>query len=103
MVPKYLASKNSDNVIFEFVKDGKTQRKWIKKEEIVLLTENKDFFMKTMNQFRAVEETQQKLVDEARNQLDASIEAFTESVNASINEFNEIRNSADVPCILKGL
>ena len=103
MVPKFIASKNSDTVIFEFKKDDKTQRKWVKKEDIVLLTDDKAFFLKTMEQFRAVEETQQKLVDEARKKLDESMETFTEAVNAEINEFNEIRDSADVPCILKDL
>jgi hypothetical protein len=103
MVPKFIASKNSDTVIFEFQKDGKVQRKWVKKEDIVLLTDDKKFFLKTMEQFRAVEETQQKLVDEARKKLDESMEAFTETVNAEINEFNEIRDSSDVPCILKDL
>ncbi len=103
MVPKYIASRNNDSVIFEFQKDGKTQRKWVKKEEIVLLTEDKNFFIKTMEQFKAIEETQQKLVDEARKQLDASIETFTEAVNTELNEFNEIKNSSDVPCILKSL
>ena len=102
-VPKYTSSRSSDNVIFEFIKDGKTSRKWIKKDEIVLLTEDKDFFMKTMEQFKAVEEIQQKLVDTARKKLDESMETFTESVNAEINEFNEIRDSDDVPCILKDL
>lgn len=103
MVPKYIASKNNEHVIFEFMKEGKTQRKWVKKDEIVLLTEDKDFFLKTMEQFKAVEETQQKLVNEAREKLNESIETFTETVNAEINEFNEIRNSNDVPCILKNL
>ena len=43
--PKYIAAKNSDNVIFEFTKDGKITRKWVKKEEVVLLTEDKEFFI----------------------------------------------------------
>ncbi len=103
MVPKYIASKNNEHVIFEFVKDGKTQRKWVKKDEIVLLTDDKDFFTKTMEQFRSVEETQKKLVDAAKDQLNACIETFTETINAEINEFNEIKNSDDVPCILKNL
>ncbi|MDO8453036.1 MAG: hypothetical protein Q7S59_00525 [Sulfurimonas sp.] len=103
VVPKFIASKNNDSVIFEFQKDEKTQRKWVKKEEIVLLTEDKDFVIKTMEQFKAVEETQQKLVDEARDMLNSSIETFTETVNAELNEFNEIKSSADVPCLLKNL
>lgn len=103
MVPKYIASKNNDNVIFEFQKDGKPVRKWVHKDDIVLLTEDKDFFIKIMDQFKEVEETQQKLVDDARRKLDASMETFTEVVNAQIDEFNEIKNSEDVPCILKNL
>ncbi len=102
-VPKYIAAKNSNSVILEFKKDGKVTRKWVKKEDIVLLTDDKDFFVKTMEQFKAVENTQQKLVNEARDKLSQSMETFTETVNASLNEFNEIRNSDDVPCILKDL
>ena len=102
-VEKYIASKKNDTVIFEFVKDGKTTRKWIKKEEIILLTEDKEFFIKTMDQFKSVETIQQKLIDDVREQLNQSLEAFTKNVNAEINEFNEIKSSSDVPCILKDM
>jgi hypothetical protein len=102
-VPKYIAAKNNDNVIFEFMKDGKPIRKWVKKSDIILLTDDKDFFLKTMNQFQAVESAQQKLVDDARKNLNESMETFTETINSEINEFNEIRDSKDVPCILKDL
>jgi len=102
-VPKYIASKNSENVIFEFQKDGKAIRKWVKMKDIVLLTEDKEFFIKTMDKFKEVETTQQQLVDEARNKLEQSMESFTENINAEINEFNEIKQSDDIPCILKSL
>ncbi len=102
-VAKYIAAKNSDNVIFEFIKDGKTIRKWIKKDDIVLLTKDRDFFIKTMDQFKTVEATQQKLVDEAREKLNQSMETFTETINTEINEFNEIKDSDDIPCLLKDL
>jgi len=102
-VPKYIASKNNDNVIFEFEKDGKVIRKWIKMDEIVLLTADKKFYIKTMAKFKEVEAAQQKLVDEAKEQLVKSMEVFTETVNTEISDFEEIRGSDDVPCILKGL
>lgn len=102
-VSKYIATKNSDNVIFEFTKDEKVTRKWIKKEEIVLLTDDKEFFLKTMDQFKAVEATQQKLIDEAQAKLEQTMVEFTENVNAEIEEFEEIRDSTDIPCILKDL
>ncbi len=102
-VPKYIVTKESDNVIFEFKKNGKVTRKWVKKEEIVLLTEDKEFFIKTMEQFKNVEATQQKLINEAQAKLEQSMVEFTENVNTEISEFEEIRNSTDVPCILKDL
>ena len=102
-VPKYIATKGSDNVIFEFTKDGKVTRKWIKKEEIVLLTDDKEFYIKTMNQFKEVEATQQKLIDKAQSKLEQTMIEFTENVNAEIDEFEEIKNSSDVPDILKDL
>lgn len=33
-VLKYIASKNNESVIFEFQKNGKALRKWVKKEEL---------------------------------------------------------------------
>ena len=56
-----------------------------------------------MDKFKAVESEQQKLVDEAKSKLTESVETFTEVIDAQINEFNEIRGSDDVPCILKNL
>jgi len=102
-VAKYIASKNNKNVIFEFEVNGKVNRKWIKKEDIVLLTEDKEFFIKTINTFKSVETQQQALVDPAKVQLEQSMETFTKTVNAQINEFNEIKSSDDIPCILLDL
>lgn len=102
-VPKYIASKNHESVIFEFEVDGKINRKWIKKEDIILLTEDKKFFMQTMDKFQSVEKEQKALVEEAQQQLEKSMETFTETVNASINEFNEIKHQDDIPCKLKDL
>ncbi|MEA3331702.1 MAG: hypothetical protein U9Q29_08435 [Campylobacterota bacterium] len=102
-VPKYIASKNSDNVIFEFNKDAKTQRKWIAKEDIVLLTDDKEFFIKTMNQFTKIEQTQQKLVDTAEDNLSQAIQTLTKEVNNELNKFIENKNSDEIPSILKDL
>lgn len=102
-VPKYIASKNNDTVIFEFTKDGKPNRKWVKKEDIILLTEDKKTFIQTMEQFKSVEDIQKRLVDDAKKKLNQSLETFTETVNAEIDEFNEIKSASDIPCILKDM
>ena len=102
-VPKYIAAKNNDHVIFEFIKNGKPLRKWVNKEEIILLTDDKEFFMQTLSKFQATEEIQKQLVEDAKNQLNASVENFSETMNEEIKNFEELRCGEDVPCILKSL
>ncbi len=102
-VPKYILPKNSENIIFEFQKDGKSKRKWVKKSDIILFTDDKKFFIKILAKFKELESTQQKLIDDAQEQLKQSLEIFTQTMNTEIDEFSQIKKSSDVPCILKNL
>jgi len=100
-ISKYIASKNKDTVILEFEKDGKKIRKWIKKDDIILLTDNEDFFMKVRKQFTETEDIQKKLIEDARVELDKSIETFGETMETEIDKFNELKQDNDIPCELK--
>jgi len=100
-VDKYITSKSNDNVIFEFNKGGKVERKWVKREDVILLTDDKKYFLETFNKFKETETQQQKLVDEAQEQLDKSVENFADVMNDEIDKFNEIKSESDVPCIMK--
>jgi hypothetical protein len=100
---KYIASKTNKNIIFLFSVDGKIVRKWVKLEDIVLLTEDKEYFLKIMKDFRAVEEQQKALVEAAQKKLEESMINFSETMQAHINDYEEIRDSSDVPDILKSL
>jgi uncharacterized protein YjcR len=102
-VPKYIASKNNENVILLFSREGKVIRKWVKLSDVILLTDDKEYFLKIMHQFEKVEKEQQALVDEAHKKLEDSMTNFVETMNAQIHDYEEIRNSTDVPCILKDL
>jgi hypothetical protein len=102
-VEKYIASKTNENVIFLFKHDEKVVRKWVKLEEIILLTDDKNYFLKIMKQFKAVEEQQQALVEEAQQNLEKSMTKFAETMQAEMNGYEEIRDSSDVPDMLKDL
>lgn len=86
-VTKYVVPKNSENVIFEFIIDGKAVKKWMKKADVILLTKDKNLFIKTMDQFKEVEKTQQKLVDDAREKLDQAKQTYVDTINAKLDEF----------------
>ncbi|QFR48331.1 hypothetical protein FJR48_00760 [Sulfurimonas lithotrophica] len=100
-VNKFITSINSENVIFEFEKNGKTERKWVKREDVVLLTKDKKYFLEIFNQFKETEAKQQKLVDEAQEKLNQSIENFESVMNEEMNKFEEIKGESDIPCIMK--
>ena len=100
---KYIAAKNTNNVIFEIVRDGKMIRKWIDKNEIILVTDDKAYFVKLMQQFREVETQQQELVNEAHKNLEESLENFTQVMKDEVSSFEKIRNEDDIPCLLKEL
>jgi gas vesicle protein len=103
LAPKFIATKNSESVIFEFEKDGKVIRKWIKKEDLILLTADKEYFQTIMRQFKEVQQAQQAIVDEASKALEKSMEDFMETMNSEISDYEELRDASDVPCIIKGL
>jgi len=103
LVQKYIAAKNTENVIFEIVRNGKTIRKWIDKKEIILLTDDKAYFVELMHQFKEVEAQQQELVNEAHKNLEETLENFTEVINEEVSSFEKIRDNDDIPCLLKDL
>ena len=102
-VPKFITKKHSDNVIFEFTIDGKIVRKWINKSDILLVTKDKAFYLKTMQSFKKVQEEQEKLVEEAQQKLHETIDNFAQTMNKEFESFEEIRGNDDIPCILKDL
>lgn len=102
-VPKYLTNKSSDTVIFEFTVNGKIIRKWVNKSEIILLTDDKFFFNKTMMDFKKTQAEQQKILDEAHQQLEKTLEVFCDTMDSTLDEFEEIRSNEDIPDILKKL
>jgi len=102
-VPKFITKKESDNVIFEFTVDGKKIRKWVDKDAILLLTDDKEFYIETLEKFKKVQKEQQVLVDEAKIKLDQTVEKFAQTMDAEFEAFEEERKSAGIPCILKKL
>lgn len=102
-VPKFIASKSSDSVIVEFQKDGKPQRKWIKKSDIVLLTDDREYFLKTLSKFKETETKHLQAVNTAKQKLDEAMSDFTQAVKSELDDFNRKKMQEDVPCLLKGL
>ena len=102
-VPKFIAKKHSDNVIFEFKVNGKVVRKWINKKDILLVTKDKNFYLKIMAKFKKVQQAQQELVEEAQQKLHETIDNFADTMNKEFESFEAMREKDGIPCILKDL
>ncbi len=102
-VPKFITKKNSDNVIFEFTINKKVVRKWINKSDILLVTEDRAFYLKIMQKFKKVQEEQQELVEEAQQKLHETIDNFAQTMNKEFESFEAMREKDGIPCILKNL
>jgi hypothetical protein len=72
-VPKYISSENSQNIIFEFTHNGVTKRKWAPKEEIILLTDDKELFQTTLKKLESLKASHLEKIDAAEAQLNHEI------------------------------
>jgi hypothetical protein len=95
-VPKYISSKKSETVIFEFIQNDKPVRKWIDKEDIILLTDDKEYFLKIYKQLEDVQKQQQALVDEAQANLNKTLETFSETMQEEIDKCSKLQDEADI-------
>lgn len=91
-VPRYISSKNSQNVIFEFHVEGKTKRKWAPKTEIILLTDNRELFKTTLNRLETLKQTHLEKIDTAQTLLNNELSAL---LNSMQEEFENIKKSGE--------
>jgi predicted transcriptional regulator len=89
-VPRYISSEKSQNIIFEFQHNGETKRKWASKEDIVLLTDNQEFFQSTLKKLEALRSSHLEKIDIAQTQLDNEINAL---LNTMQNTFEHIQKN----------
>lgn len=89
-VPRYISSESSQNIIFEFHHDGVVKRKWAAKEEIVLLTDDKELFQETLQKLEALKKGHLEKIDAAETQLNNEIFSM---LNTMRSEFELIKKT----------
>lgn len=86
MVVKYISAKNTQNVIFEISQNGETKRKWSPKEDIVLVTSDKELFHTTMEQLEALKKEHLEKIGAAQEKLNQEIEHFNETMQSAFQK-----------------
>jgi len=88
-VPRYLSSEKSHNIIFEFKHEGSVKRKWAPKEDIVLLTDNYEYFQSVLEKLEHLKQSHLAKIDAAQAELNHEISSM---LNAMQSEFETIKN-----------
>ncbi|MFA6188561.1 MAG: hypothetical protein WC680_04695 [Sulfuricurvum sp.] len=88
---RYIAAKNTLNIIFEINQNGLIKRKWSPKEDIILLTDNKELFLTTLERLESIKNHHLEKIDAAQEQLNHEISHFHETMQ---KEFETIKSSS---------
>lgn len=100
-VPKYILSKKNENIIFEFGQKPTIKRKWANKKDIILLTENKAFFLAFVEKLKAVEEEHLEQINQAQKEVEQLIHQYQETMHNELDSFKKLsKDNPDVPSIL---
>lgn len=89
-VTKYIAAKNTQNIIFEIHQNDGVKRKWSPKEDIILLTEDKELFRTTYERLEVITSKHMEKIDAVQEELNREIEAFHQNIQ---KEFDLIKKS----------
>lgn len=90
-VAKYISAKNTQNIIFEISQNGETKRKWSPKEDIILLTADKELFRTTMERLESIKNHHLEKIDAAQEKLNHEVNLFHETMQ---KEFELIKLSS---------
>ncbi|MEA1920453.1 MAG: hypothetical protein U9N52_11480 [Campylobacterota bacterium] len=93
-VPKYIVAPNNKNIIFEFVIEGKVKRKWAPKEDIILLTDNEEFYRKILASLKSIKEQHLKKIEKAEVHLTQEVDALSEAMNKQFRLIESQQNGS---------
>ncbi len=97
-VQKYKSSPKNNSVIFEFGEKPNIKRKWAAKDEIILLTQDRQFFLNFLKKLKSTEESYMKKIDEQEQKIEA---LFLELKDEMHTQFGTIKNDKNIPSLLK--
>jgi len=97
-VQKYKSSPKNNTIIFEFGEKPNIKRKWTAKDEIILLTQDKQLFLNFLKKLKATEESYMKKIDEEEKKIEALL---LELKNKMQTQFTSMQNNKSTSSLLK--
>ena len=101
-VPKYILSTKNKNIIFEFGEKPDIKRKWAPREDIVLLTQDKEFFKAYLAKRTDMENEHLQKIDDAKEEVQRLLQEHRDKLMREFKHFQELSaKNTKVPSLLK--
>ncbi len=100
-VPKYIFSTKNSNIIFEFGERPNIKRKWAPKEDIILLTKDKEFFQAYLNKLIEMQANYLKEISKAQAEVDRLQKVYEEQMYKEFKSFKELSSKNEkIPTLI---
>jgi len=100
-VPKYILSAKNKHIIFEFGEKPNIKRKWAPKEDIILLTQDKEFFHAYIKKLRQIEEDNVQNITKAKEEVYRLQKEYQETMHDELKSFKELsQKNAKIPTLI---
>lgn len=99
--PKYILSTKNKNIIFEFGEKPDIKRKWAPREDIVLLTQDKEFFTAYLAKLSAMQSEYLQKIDDAKEEMQRLLQEHKNALHSEFKHFQELSaKNPKVPSLL---
>ena len=100
-VPHYILSEKSTNVIFEFGEKPNVKRNWAAKEDIILLTQDKNFFHAYVKKLIELETSHLAKIESAQKEVEKLKQQYQEQMHDELNSFKKLsETNTKVPTLI---
>lgn len=89
-VPKYILSTKNKNIIFEFGEKPNVKRKWAARDDIILLTQDKEFFQAYVNKLIEMEESHLEQINKAKEEVDRLQKEYQAKMHSELQSFKDL-------------
>lgn len=99
---KYILSSKNRNIIFEFGEKPDVKRKWAPREDIILLTQDKEFFKAYVTKLISMESEHLEKINQAKEEVERLSQQYREELHSELSSFKELSTkNSKIPSLLK--
>ncbi len=100
-VPKYILSTKNKNIIFEFGEKPNVKRKWAARDDIILLTQDREFFQAYVNKLIQMQDSHLEQINKAKEEVERLQKKYQETMHSELQSFKDLaQKNTKVPTLI---